>query len=129
MSSVSYKLNLGGPSVPLPPGRDVEGSLPVGGTAIYTFKATPGQLMQAGLTSAAFVPVLHLYDDLGVFIDRNDEASDSLASRVTHMVVSEGLYRLQVSSAGDGGGGSFRQLLKKAAVNELKIGERGKGIR
>ena len=43
------------PSVPIEWGKEVEGSLPVGGTAFYSFKAKPGQLFQAGLVSRKFV--------------------------------------------------------------------------
>jgi hypothetical protein len=108
-------------------GKDVEGDLPVGGSAFYSFRATPGQLLQAGLTSRKFVPVLRLYDARGALVAGSGEDGDGLAGRVTHMVTTGGLYRLQVSSAGDGGGGDYRQELKEAKVEELKIGDRATG--
>ena len=43
------------------------------------------------------------------------------------MIVSEGLYRLQVSSLGDGGGGEFQQSLKDIKLKDIAIGERGNG--
>lgn len=43
----------------------------------------------------------------------------------THMILNEGLYRLQVASLGNGGGGEFR--LSLAEFKELQIGERGAG--
>ncbi|HEV3438761.1 MAG TPA: PPC domain-containing protein [Gemmata sp.] len=45
--------------------------------------------------------------------------------RITHMVVNEGMYRLQVSSLGDGGGGDFRLALKETKLKELQLGVRG----
>jgi hypothetical protein len=43
------------------------------------------------------------------------------------MVLKAGEYRLQVSSAGDGGGGDFRQSLAETKLKEIEIGARGKG--
>lgn len=123
-SPASYKLTARDPSVPIVPGKEAAGELPVGGTAFYSFKAAPGQLLQASLASDKFVPVLRLYDAHGTLVG---VSGDEPVGRVTHMVVTEGLYRLQVSSLGDGGGGAFRQALSEAKVEELKIGGRGKG--
>ena len=53
--------------------------------------------------------------------------ADGLESRITHMVVKEGLYRLQVCSLGDGGGGDFQLALTETKLKELKVGGRGKG--
>src|SRR5690348_3825494 len=100
------------PSVPIEWGREVEGHLPVGGAAFYSFRAEPGQLFQASLGSEKFVPVLHLFDTHGSLVGRSGDDADVLEGRITHMVVKGGLYRLQVSSLGDGGGGDFRLALK-----------------
>jgi hypothetical protein len=125
-SPASYKMTLGDPSLPIATGREVAGTLPVGGTAFYSFHATPGQLLQAGLTTQSFVPLLRLYDAHGARV-ASSEDSDALVGRVTHMVLNEGIYRLQVSSVGDGGGGDFRQSLNDATVEEVTVGGRGKG--
>ncbi len=123
----SYKLTVRDPSVPVAWGPEVEGNLPVGGAAFYTFKAVPGQLFQAGLASQKFVPVLRLYDVHGGLVGSSGDDADGLAGRITHMVVNEGLYRLQVSSLGDGGGGDFRLALKETKLKELQVGGRGQG--
>src|SRR5262249_32626926 len=104
----TYKLTARDPSVPITLGGDVAGNLPVGGTAFYSFHASPGQLLQASLVSQKFVPVLRLYDADGTLVSNSGDA-DAAEAHVTHMVLREGTYRLQVSSAGDGGGGEFRQ--------------------
>lgn len=126
-SPASYTLSARDPSVPIAVGQEVAGELPVGGTAFYRFDTVPGQLLQAGLASQKFVPLLRLYDMHGALVTTSGDDADALVGRITHMVVNGGTYRLQVSSVGDGGGGSFSQALKEATVAELKIGERGKG--
>jgi hypothetical protein len=126
-SSASYQLSIRDPSVPIAAGKEIEGNLPVGGSAFYSFQAAPGQLLQAGTSSQQFVPVLRLYDAHGTLVAGSSDDADALVGRVTHMVMSAGTYRLQVSSVGDGGGGEFRHAVKEAAVEELKLGERGKG--
>jgi hypothetical protein len=57
----------------------------------------------------------------------SDAGAGGLEGRLTHMVVKEGLYRLQVSSLGDGGGGDFHQALKETKLQELQVGGRGQG--
>jgi hypothetical protein len=99
----------------------------VGGAAFYSFRAVPGQLVQAGLASQKFVPVLRLFDSHGTLVGNSDDA-DGFQGRITHMVVKEGLYRLQLSSVGDGGGGDFRLALKETKLKELQVGGRGQGL-
>jgi hypothetical protein len=105
----------------------VGGTLPVGGAAFYSFKASPGQFFQASLGSQKFVPLLRLYDIRGNLVGKNDDGADGLDSRINHMVVQEGLYRLQVCSLGDGGGGDFRLALRETKLKELEVGGRGQG--
>jgi hypothetical protein len=126
-SQTSYTLSARDPSVPIASGKDVDGDLPVGGAAFYSFQAAPGQLFEASLTSQKFVPILRLYDMHGTLVSSSSDVGDALAGRISHMIVNEGTYRLQVTSAGDGGGGEYRQSLKEAVIEGLKIGERGKG--
>ena len=97
----------------------------MGGAAFYSFKAAPGQLFQVSLTSQKFVPVLRLYDQQGSLVGSSGDDADALEGRITHMVVNEGLYRLQVSSLGDGGGGDFRLVLKETKLKEVQVGGRG----
>lgn len=126
-TSASYTLSIRDPSVALAWGREVEGSLPVGAATFYSFQATPGQLFQASLASQKFVPVLHLYDRHGNLVGSSGDDTDGLEGQITHMVVKKGLYRLQVGSLGDGGGGDFRLTLKETKLKELQVGGRGKG--
>src|SRR5439155_1293658 len=67
------------------------------------------------------------YDANGSLVGTSGDDADALEGRVTHMVLTEGLYRLQVSSAGDGGGGEYRQALGEMKIRELPVGGRGKG--
>jgi hypothetical protein len=43
------------------------------------------------------------------------------------MIEKEGLYRLQVSPLGDGGGGKFRLELKESKLKDLPMDGRGRG--
>jgi hypothetical protein len=123
----SYKLTARDPSVPIDRGQEIGGNLPVGGAAFYTFRAAPGQLIQARLASQQFVPVLRLFDTHGGLVASSGDEAEGLEGRITHMVVQEGLYRLQVASLGDGGGGDFRLALKEITLKELQVGGRGQG--
>jgi hypothetical protein len=125
-TAASYQLSLRDPSGPIERGPPVEGSLPVGGAVFYRLEAGPGQLLQASLGSRKFVPVLRLFDQQGNLVAGSGEDDES-EGRITHMVVQEGLYRLQVASLGDGGGGDFRLALKETKVAGLEVGGRGRG--
>jgi hypothetical protein len=122
-----YKLAARDPSVAIERGTEVQGNLPVGGAAFYSFQASPGQLFQASLAAQQFVPVLRLYDQHGSLVGDSGDDADGLEGRLTHMVVAEGLYRLHVASLGDGGGGAFHLALREAKLTELQLGGRGQG--
>jgi hypothetical protein len=126
-TAASYKSSMRDPSVPLGWGEEVGGNLPVGGAAFYRFQAKPGQLFQANLASQQFMPVLRLYDAHGSLVGQSGDDTGGLEGRLTHMVVKEGVYRLQVASLGDGGGGDFKHSLKETKLKDLAIGERGQG--
>src|SRR5262249_25058198 len=72
--------------------------------------------------SQKFVPLLRLYDARGSLVASSGEGGDALEGQVSHMVVSEGLYRLQVSSLGDGGGGEFHLSLQGIRLKGLAVG-------
>ena len=99
----------------------------MGGSAFYSFKASPGQLLQASLGSQKFVPLLRCMTSAGTWWGRTTAAPTTGRAASRHMVVQEGLYRLQVSSLGDGGGGDFRLALRETKLKELEIGGRGQG--
>ena len=82
--------------------------------------------MQANLSSPSFAPFLRLYDVRGNLIAMNDDATNQ-TSQITYMIREAGLYRIQVSSIGDGGGGEFRLGLQNKPLKEVTIGGRGKG--
>jgi hypothetical protein len=126
-TTVAYKLTGRDPSVALTWDKDVAGILPVGGAVFYSFQAKPGQLFQTNLGSQKFVPVLRVYDSQGTLVGQSGDDGDSLEARITHMVVNEGTYRLQVSSLGDGGGGDFKQALVETKLKDLQLGGRGQG--
>lgn len=125
-TAVTYTLTAADPSVPIGTSKPIHESLPVGGAAFFSFKATPGQLIHANLMSLKFVPLLRLYDSRGKLVGVSGADGEAFEGRITHMVVSEGLYRLQVSSVGDGGGGDYRQSLTEIKLTEIAIGGREK---
>ena len=91
------------PSILIGQDQEASGTLPVGGSAFYSFMASPGDLLHADLGSQRFVPLLRLYDSRGNLVENSVAGTDDLQSPITHMVVHKGLYRLQVTSLGDGG--------------------------
>lgn len=112
------------PSKPIELGGEAQGDLPTGGAAFFSFHAVPGQLLHAKLSSKLFVPVLRLYDAVGAVVGTSEGDADLLEGRVTLMVTKGGLYRLQVSSLGDGGSGHFHLALTETKIKELQIGAR-----
>lgn len=84
-SPATYTLTMSDPTLPLEPGKETGGNLPVGGALFYSFEATPGQLLHADLASRQFVPLVRLYDPGGHPVEP-DTAADGLRSRITHMV-------------------------------------------
>jgi hypothetical protein len=126
-TSASYTLTMRDPSVPIRFDQEVDGKLPVSGASFYSFKAVPGQLIQASLTSQQFAPVMYLYDLHGNILSRGGESADGLEVRLTFMVMKEGLHRLRVCSLGDGGGGDYRLSLGETKLKELQLGCRDQG--
>jgi hypothetical protein len=125
ITSTSYKLKVRDPSVAIEWGREVKAVLPVAGSAFYSLKTAPGQLLEATAGSQQFVPLLRLYDSQGRLAGSSGEITDTLEGRITHMAVAGGLYHLQVSSVGDGGGGEFRLALVETKLKDLQMGGRG----
>src|SRR5262249_11736143 len=72
----SYTLTMRDPSIPIAWDKAVDGVLPVGGAAFFTFKAAPGQLLQARLTAQQFVPMLRLYDQRGNLVASSGDDGD-----------------------------------------------------
>ena len=126
-STASYSMEMRDPTLPIATGQDLPGTLPVGGSAFYHFRAAPSQLLSASLKSDEFDPTLSLYDDRGDLIAKNDDGDGSLGSLITRMIVGEGSYRLHVASLGNGGGGEYELGFRERKLNELKIDGRGTG--
>lgn len=126
-TAVSYTATIADPTAPIARDKPFEGALPVGSSMFHGFQAQPGQLIQASLSSDKFVPVLRLYDARGRAVAQSDEDAGGPDAQISHMIVSEGAYRLQVASTGDGGGGAFGLSLREHQIRQLQIGARGKG--
>ncbi|MEK6238910.1 MAG: PPC domain-containing protein, partial [Planctomycetales bacterium] len=126
-TSSSYSLTSTDPTKPVAPGANVAGRLPVGGSAFYSFQADAGEVFQASLGSDDFDPYLRLYDARGNQVAENDDGGGSLQGRITQMFTEQGVYRLQVSSLGNGGGGDFQLALDQQQPRELALGGRGQG--
>ena len=127
LTAASYTLKMADPTLAIKPDGEVDAGLPVGGTGFFGFKAMAGELFHAELGSRQFVPLLRLYDVRGNLQATSDTNSDELQGRITHMTMRAGLYRLQVSSQGDGGGGDFRLAVRETKLRELAVGGRGQG--
>ena len=125
-TDATYELSMRDPSSPLTVGKPTGGTLPVGGAVFYSFYGTPGQYINASLTSDTFVPVLRLFDAQGNVLE-NSEGNDDQGAKFTRLIQQEGLYRMQVVSLGDGGGGDFHAELQEQKLKELEIGARGQG--
>jgi hypothetical protein len=126
-STVSYRLDMRDPTLPIAAGQNLTGTLPVGGSGFYRFRAAAGQLVSASLRSDEFDPTLRLYSDRGELIAKNDDGAGGLGSLITHMVVREGAYLLHAASLGDGGGGKYELELRDRKLDELRIDGRGTG--
>lgn len=122
-----YSVTLSDPTQPIDWGGAGQGSLPVGGAAFYHFSAQPGQLLEASLSAKTFYPVLRLYDQFGALVSMSDDDAGGLEATITHMVLNEGTYRVQVSSLGDGGSGDYRLALQETETQEVKLDGRARG--
>jgi len=125
-TDATYDLTLSDPSVPLPLGKPLDGSLLVGGATFFKFSGTPGQYVQATLTSRSFVPALRLLDAHGNILE-NSEGNAEPGAKFSRLIQQAGTYRLQVASLGDGGGGEFRAELQEQSLKELAVGARAQG--
>jgi hypothetical protein len=126
-SDASYSLEASDPTLPIATGQDLAGTLPVGGSAFYSFHAAPAQLFSARLRSDQFDPTLSLYNDRGDLIAENDDGDGSAGSLITHMIVGKGTYRLHVASLGYGGGSDYKLSLRERKLGELEIDGRATG--
>ena len=126
-SRMEYRLRMFDPTLPLPAGSALDGRMAVGGTALYTIRATAGQIIHASVDSGSFDAFLRLYDGQGNLLVENDDGGENLNSRISLLVKRSGCYRLQISSTGNGGGGAFRVRHEVEAVPALEIGKRSAG--
>ena len=123
----TYDLQMGDSAKPIDYGQEFDGSLPIGGSTFYRFQAMPGQLFQASLVSDRFDPLFRLYNSRGDLVQQNDDGDGGVGSRITHMVMTKDLYRLQVSSLGNGGAGNYHVALHELKLKTLDVGGRGAG--
>ncbi len=127
MGVAEYALRASDPTVRLAPGDERAADLAVGGAAFFAFETKAPRLLQIDLSSERFDPVLQLFDAAGRLLETNDDLGGSLSSRVTLLARVEGPYRIQVGSAGNGGGGAFRLKVEEKKILPLRVGERGRG--
>jgi hypothetical protein len=121
---------MGDPATPISRELPLKGNLPVAATEFYSFTAAPGQVINAQVSSKTFVPLLRLFDARGTLLFTSDGRTngDELESSISHIITREGLYRLQGSSVGDGGGGDYRIALRETKLKELAFGTREHGV-
>jgi len=123
----SYKAKVSDPTMPLEVGQTSARALPVGAAEYYRFQGSPGQLVIAELASDQFDPFLRLYDEYGKLVAENDDGAGGLGSRISHIVMKEQAFHLQVSSLGNGGGGKYEFSLAERKAKPLVLDKRSPG--
>lgn len=117
-----YRLRFGDPTQRVELDSDVDGQLSIGGSGFYAFEAQPGQLVQVGVDSPAFDPMISVERADGSDLLFDDDGGEDLACRGTFLVTDAGLYRVHVASYGNGGGGRYTLHVRDVAIPELAIG-------
>jgi hypothetical protein len=108
-------------------GQNRESKLPIGDCDYYSFEATPCELIEVSLDSEAFDSLLRLYNERGIEIASNDDINDTTNSRISFLITDKGRYRLQVSSLGNGGGGSYNLEFNRIKFKQLELNSRASG--
>lgn len=118
-----YTLRIFDPSQEIAVNTQSTGRIPVGGCAFYKFSALAGQRFQLDVTTEQFDPYLRMYQKNGELVGENDDGGVGLASRLAILFKESGCYRVQISSVGNGGGGTYNFSLEEKIIPELKMGE------
>jgi len=117
-SPVQYKLRILDPTCAISAPSVLTQTIPIAGTAFFTFLAKSGQWMRLSASSKDFDPILRLYHPNGQLIQENDD-SLGFQSEIVMMFRESGLYRVQVGSVGHGGSGEFQLALTEQPVPQL----------
>ncbi len=107
--------------------RTPKGKLAVGGSDFHGFEANAGDLVKTKLTSETFDCLLRLFDERGRMVAENDDWKQSKNSQISYMVTKPGIYRWQVASLGNGGGGDYELDFHEIKLKQLEIGKQDKG--
>ncbi|MEQ1827105.1 MAG: hypothetical protein ABL921_14215 [Pirellula sp.] len=126
-SSVTYQLRMQDPSQVIQFDDAIQSSLSVGGAAFYRLQVVAGQIIQTGVSTDKFVPVLELFDSSGRKVQSTSEEDLRTDAGITYTVSRADRFLLKVSSLGGGGGGEFRLNVSKPKLRKLKVGERVQG--
>lgn len=89
-------------------GNTVNGSIGVGGSASWYFSGGGGQTVVVNLSSGEFDTYLYLYDNsTGGLIAQDDDGGGNTNSQIVFTLPANGIYRIEVRSYGDSGGGAY----------------------
>jgi hypothetical protein len=123
----TYTVLLTDPSAAATMDEDQPGTLDVGGADFYHFEAQAGQLLDIELRSDRFDSYVRLFHRDGRPVAEDDDGGDDRDSRIRHLVLESGEYRVQAGSVGDGGGGEYRLRVRQSALPQTEIGGRETG--
>jgi len=92
-------------------GSDTAGTLEVGGSGLYTFQGTAGQLLEVAMVAqgeeSALDSYLRIYQGLGTegeVLQENDDGGNSLNSLLRVTLPADGIYTIEASPYGDTSG-------------------------
>ncbi|MEQ9032254.1 MAG: pre-peptidase C-terminal domain-containing protein [Aggregatilineales bacterium] len=100
-------------AIPLPQpgigfGNTVNGAIGVGGATSWYFSGGGGQTVVITLSSAEFDTYLYLYDNAtGGLIGQDDDGGGGTNSQLIMTLPANGVYRIEVRSYTDSGGGNY----------------------
>ena len=112
------------PTVALGENQELKKQMAVGGAGYFSFQASAGDLVKMKSRSDTFDCLLRLFDSQGNQIANNDDFKNSRNSEISFLAPRSGIYRWQVASLGNGGGGNYEiefvEIPKKTiAVNSV----------
>ena len=119
---------------PIQPGKMVRGTLPLGGTEVWTFDAQEGQYVTIRLDAVApdvLDPYLELYDGDEFLIAEDDDSGDDIASLIVGFRIdTSGTYYIHALTYG--GGGDYRLVLEvtdeSSGGGKIEYGETVEGV-
>ena len=111
------------PSMALGENQELNEKMAVGGAGYFSFQASAGDLVKMKSSSDTFDCLLRLFDSQGNQIANNDDFNNSRNSEISFLAPKSGLYRWQVASLGNGGGGNYEVEFTEIPKKSIAIGD------